>query len=456
MTTRRYGLGLAALLIAALAARPVASGAAPPGPIDDSPMPNVLVVVTDDQWAPDSMKVMPSTREFFGEGGTRFTNAYATTPLCCPARASIFTGRYAHNHGVEHNDEAEFIDQSTTLQRYLHDAGYATALAGKYFNDWPVTIDPPYFDRWSVFKGGYYNSVFNDDGDLQFIPKYSTSYVGDQAAAFLHDFEDDDAQPWFLHVATSAPHEPFTPARRYRGAPVPNLRANPALYEKDLTDKPQFVQDARVDLERVRERRRHQLRTLMSVDDMVGTLATELEDLGESDDTLAFFISDNGYLQGQHGLLRKKLPYTQSVQVPLFARWPSHILAGATDERIVANIDIAPTAMTAAGLSPDLQRPMDGRPLIGTSARPRLLLENWGSPRRFPTWASTRTAAYQYTEYYAGDQSTVTFREYYDLQNDPWELENLLADDDPSNDPDVAALSRSLSLDRSCSGATCP
>jgi hypothetical protein len=160
---------------------------------------------------------------------------------------------------------------------------------------------------------------------------------------------------------------------------------------------------------------------------------------------------------GEHGLgAEKRFPYTQSVQIPLLMRWPGRVAAGTTDGRLVANVDILPTVLQSAGISPDPAYPEDGVSLLTPGARSRLLLEYWRSPDGGPPgWASIRTPIYQYIEWYADDGVTRTATEYYDLVGDPWQLQNLLTDGDPSNDPNVSALSSQLALDRQCLGAAC-
>jgi arylsulfatase A-like enzyme len=98
------------------------------------PLPNVLVFMTDDQRGRGALDAMPSVREWFVQGGRRFPRAIATTPVCCPSRASVFTGRYAHNHGVRSNNDGSSLNHATTMQRHLQDAGYLTAYAGKFLN----------------------------------------------------------------------------------------------------------------------------------------------------------------------------------------------------------------------------------------------------------------------------------------------------------------------------------
>jgi arylsulfatase A-like enzyme len=400
-----------------------------------SARPNVLIIVTDDQRS-DMLEVLPRTRGWFEDGGTRFTEAFATTPLCCPSRATIFTGRYAHNHGVLNNAMAGRLDQSTTIQRYLHDAGYRTAIAGKFLNEWSLDRDPPHFDRWAIFNENtsYANVPFNVDGRVRAGTGYSTHFVARQSTEFLRWFERRDRRPWLLFVAPLAPHKPFTPSPRYRNASVPPPQLNPAVHEQDLSDKPPFLRDRELGRRGARRVRRAQLRTLKSVDDLVGRLTTLLRRLGETDRTLAFFLSDNGFVAGEHGMVDKRLPYSESARIPLMMRWKDHMPSGVEDARLVSTADLAPTVLAAAGIQRRFHPPLDGRSLT-TSAREELFLEYFFDPvRPVPRWASIRSTSYQYVEYYGGSGG-VLFREYYDLTTDPWQLANLLHDGSPGNDP---------------------
>ncbi|MDP9233184.1 MAG: sulfatase [Actinomycetota bacterium] len=429
--------------------------------IDAPTRPNVLIIVTDDQR--DGLGVMPATRRWLVRGGTKFTKGFVTTPVCCPSRASIFTGRYTHNHHVFSNDgEGGNLIQQTTLQYYLKQAGYETGLFGKYLNGWDIAQAPPYFDQYAMTKtNAYHNHTWNVNGTLKPISDYNTVYLSHKVHHFLHGAGAQQS-PWFLYLATAAPHSPFTPQRKYAHAPVSTWKGDPAVFEKDRSDKPSFVQKRHGGLAYGQSTREKQFRTLMSVDDLVSKVFTNLRNLGEDKNTLVFLISDNGLMWGEHGLKHKKVPYDQSIHVPFLVRWPGHFLAHATDSRIVANIDIAPTVLEATGVTSNPAYPIDGRSLLGaTSHRESLLTEQFAgqvapSGSKWENWASIRTKYYEYTEYYQSDGTTVKFREYYDLSSDPWELRNLLGDLDPFNDPDVASLSQQLAHDRACEGTVGP
>ncbi|MGH2750261.1 MAG: sulfatase-like hydrolase/transferase [Actinomycetota bacterium] len=293
-------------------------------------------------------------------------------------------------------------------------------------------------------------------GEVRKISRYSTKYIADRAALYLDWFEKRDSRPWFLYVSTFAPHGPATPARAYAKKKVPSWKPNPAVLEEDKSDKPPYLQNSETSLRQIHRKRRSQLRSLMSVDDLVGKLLHKLKRQDELHNTLALFTSDNGIHWGEHGRNGKLTPYTYSLRIPLFIRWPGRT-ARAVDDRIVTNLDLAPSVLEAIGATPDPAYPMDGRSLIDqTWQRDRLLTEFWQIPKfNVPTWSSLRTPHYQYVEYYEEDETTVTFREYYDLTADPWQLENLLYEGAPPG-VDLEALSQQLAEDRACSGSSCP
>jgi arylsulfatase A-like enzyme len=432
---------------------------ATPTPEAAARRPNVLVIVTDDQRA-DTLEVMPETQAWFAAQGTSFAQGFASTPLCCPSRASIFTGRYTHNHGVLNNSMASQLNHRSTLQRYLQEAGYRTAIAGKFLNGWNLFEDPPYFDRWAIFdeNASYYEVPFNVNGEIQTVRGYSTSFIEDQAIRFLSEFERTDARPWLLYVTVFAPHTPYTAAPKYDDSPVPEWKTNPAVKEKDLSDKPPWLREAELGPTGGEWTRREQLQTLMSVDDLIGRLTRQLDHLDEQEPTLAFFLSDNGYFWAEHGLLGKSHPYTQAVQIPFLLRWDGHVVAGAEDDSIVSTVDVAPTVLAAAGIRPSTRYPVDGRNLIGSSPRVRVLLEYFTDPvRPAPDWASIRTSSYQYVEHY-GTGGRAIFREYYDLVQDPWQLANDLVDGHPNDPPpeQTEKLSRILARGRRCRGTEGP
>lgn len=439
-----------------------------PGAAAEPKPPNVLIILTDDQRL-QTYGAMPRTRHWLIDEGVRLVNAFATTPWCCPARATIYSGRYAHNHGVTSNSSPEALSQDTTVQRYLDEAGYRTGIFGKYLNSWDLAVDPPHFDEWAIYApvsvGGYSGGRWNVRGTVRKVHRYSTTYIRNQGLAFLEDAEAEDGRPWFLQLSTWAPHLPAVPEPKYEDAKVSRWKVPPSVREADRSDKPPYLQASHLPVPQARAVRRQQLRTLMSVDDLVEAVMQRLGALKERGNTLVFFLSDNGFLWGEHGWQGKTVPYTHSIRIPMLVRWPRVLAPGTVDRRLLANIDVAPTILDAAGITPDPHVPLDGRSILDAHSRDRILTEHWAAPGGrppTPTWASLRTVDWQYVEYY-DDAGVVTFREYYDLSKDPHQLLNRLGDDDAGNDPSpesLVAMSIRLAGDRRCVGtiplAGCP
>jgi arylsulfatase A-like enzyme len=423
------------------------------GPPPSGDRPNVMIILTDDQRSDQTFDVMPKTRSWLIEGGTRFPNGYVTTPLCCPARSTLMSGRYMHNHTVYDNGQDEKLDKDWTLARYLQDAGYRTAMAGKYLVGYPRTSAPPNYDRYAVTTGGYNDVPFNVDGTTRTVP-YSTDFIGQITNTFLDDFEADDARPWFMYVTPQAPHSDFEPADRHVNAPVPAFVPSPA-FDDDKSDTAPFLENLNRTMGETVFEHDNQLRTLLSVDEMVDSIMKRLEANGELADTLIIYSSDNGYHWGEFGVRGKGLPFSESVRVPYVVRWPGHVDAGATDGRLVANVDFLPSILDAAGISPPtVGYPFDGRSIFSSYSRQESLTEFHTGYHDYPSWASIRTHDWFYAEYYGSDDRAITFREYYDLAADPYQLTNLLKDSSAANDPDVPTLSARLARYRNCVGTT--
>jgi arylsulfatase A-like enzyme len=355
-----------------------------------------------------------------------------------------------------------------------------TGIVGKFLNYWEATLtedpphfdDPPDFDRWTI-TNGLINLRVNDQGTLGWSTGYATTYLKDKGLAFLRDAHRS-RKPWFLHLAVTAPHPgagetPPQPDTRYENAPIPPFIPSPSYFEPDQSDKPFWTRRVRRTPEQVQDVRVGQMRSLMSVDDLVNDVFRLLRHLGEADNTLAFFISDNGYLWGEHGDIGKASPYEGSIRVPLLMRWRAGSAMDKVDDRLAANVDLLPTVLAATGVSAPSDVTLDGRSLLDpTWQRDRLLLEYWNelnSPDPYSpsqTFASIFTPTYHYTEWFGDDAVTPKpwpdaegggpTREYYDLLQDPYELTNLLHDGDPTNDPSIDSLSSQLARDRRCAG----
>ncbi|MGW5635503.1 sulfatase family protein [Streptomyces sp. NPDC003832] len=400
--------------------------------------PNILLVLTDDQpketdWALDR------TTDWLGGNGTTFGRAHANTPLCAPSRASVMTGRHAHRHGVLDTRHPSYLDQRTTVQRRLREAGYRTGLFGKYLNFWRTGDPPPHFDEWLLQEPvRYVDGHYNDNGTVRNIPGYNTTVVKDRALAFIDASRQDD-RPWFAYVATRSAHEVNVPEPRYARTPVPEWEGRPSVFETGKDDKPPFLRAARHTFAEGRDLRAGQLRTLLSVDDAMHDFRAKLRALGQLENTLVLFTSDHGLCWGDHGWLRKSVPYRPALEVPFRLSWPAGGLGAARDDdRLTGLVDIAPTFLDAAGLPPDPGH--DGHSLLDRdNDRDHLLAQWWWNqqdPRPIHSWRSLVGRTEQYTEYHRvrldhagrptrGD-GKVLFREYYDLRADPHQLDNRL------------------------------
>jgi arylsulfatase A-like enzyme len=415
--------------------------------------PNILLVLTDDQRA-DQLAGMPAVTTWFERGGTRFSRAFAQNPLCCPSRASLLTGQAAHNHGVNDNTEESVakLNLDAALPVSLRLAGYRTAYLGKLFNGWTLGVPPPGFDHWSVMKAGYTDADFDVDGTVGPVPGHSSSVIAEHATRLLGEWEAGDEQPWFLVVAPFAPHWPYEPLPGDEAEPVPPFPRRAPIQRGDPEGLPPVVRDHHSDPARVRPVWDAQARSLLSVDRLVGALAARIASLGE-DDTLAFYVSDNGYLLGEQGIVEdKRMPYDMSVRVPLLVRWPRRVAADDVDARLALQLDIPATIYDVTGIPPAF--PIDGYSLFGSHRRERVQFEHLGDGE-IPPWASVRDDEWQYVEWYDDAGSTVVFRELFDLRNDPGQRVNRLAgrpdDDDVSR---AARMAETLARDRTCAGTT--
>ena len=406
--------------------------------------PNILLVFTDDQ-RNGQMGFMPKTRKALGAEGLTFSQAFVTTPLCCPSRASIYSGKYAHNHGVVGNgtgDTVENWDQEQTWPELLREGGYYTGLAGKFLNHWPREEKPPIFDFYSWPDGGAAREAKKRIDDLR----------AEAASEFLAEVEKRDRRPWALSVSLHAPHTQYDPPARYENFDPGPYPRNPATRERDISDKADAVRDLQAKKSYVRDSWTGQAQTLRAADDIINRLLKELQRKGETKDTLVIFTSDNGYMTGEHGVAKKVWPYLPSIGVPMIVSWPGEVDGPKRSSDLVANIDIAPTILEAAGVKPDYE--LDGRSLLSPKPRDWLFLEGPRQSERspYPPWDAYLDHDAQYIQWLDDDE----WREYYDLKADPFEVENLLADDDPANDKPADGYAAKLEQGATCEGASCP
>ena len=462
--------------------------------------PNFVVVLVDDMDARimPLWDALPKTKAAIGDRGTTFTNAFAPDPLCCPARASLLTGKYPHNTGVlDLADYHEFVGgaENDTFATRLHAAGYRTGFAGKYLNGYdkdPVLV-PPGWDEWFGLAGdgmyrGYGYEV-NHNGTMESYgtapADYETDVLSREATSFLNSAHGSPDQPFLLYLTPVAPHAWIPPAPRYA---VNNFTsANPTspgnLNEPDVSDKPEWLRDgvpvlgATALSQQVAEYQR-MMGSLLAVDDMVASVVSNLKRNGEWASTTLVFLSDNGLNFGSHRLVQKEAPYEESIRVPMVMAGPG--IPHENQSSLVTHEDLAPTLLDLAGLPvPDT---MDGRSLRPVFAgdtsswRSDFLLEfsgqynpwvQYDTIEQSPIFRSRTTARctcrrggrcavsdYIYIQWYGG-----TYHDYelYDLDADPLELTNLLAT--PAGRTEhadlVAQMQARLDALVNCSGLAC-
>ncbi len=393
--------------------------------------PSIVFILTDDQ--PASMVwPMETVQHELVDRGVTFGEAAVTTPLCAPSRATILTGEYAHNHGVETNASLGRFDDSSTIATWLHDAGYRTSLVGKYINGYggspPV---PPGWDDWhAVISGEYFGNSVMENGVVQTYGSDESDYIDDVLARKAVEFiEQAGDQPFFLYFAPFAPHAPATPAPRDVGrfAATPPWRP-PSYDEADVSDKPLWLQNdvpllTPELMQSTDSLYESMLESLLAVDDGVAAILRAIADAGRENDTIVVFTSDNGLALGEHRIVGKDCPYEECVRVPFIVRYPRLVTAARSEARPVANVDLAETFAEFGGATPT--RPVDGVSMTGlldgsaTSWRSDLLVEQFSL---FPkSYASVWGGPVKYVEYVEGifDPGQV---ELYDLQRDPYEL----------------------------------
>lgn len=419
--------------------------------------PNIIFILTDDQ-PYHTVDYMPFVKTELMAKGVVFENGFVTTPLCCPSRASLLSGQYAHNHQVLNNTMpmggAPKYNDEDSVSIWLQDAGYRTAYFGKYMNGYediePRGYVPPGWNEWKVFLGKNLNHN-EDSGNLQYFYDFSMSENGIEieyprsAKNFSADvvtrtalefIRDSSNEPFFMTVSYYNPHSPYVTAPRHRNS----FRASeddywdwipyrpPSFNEQDIRDKPDYI-GALSPLSSTELDTAHKqiLRSLLSVDDGVASIVTALKKANLYENTIIVFMSDNGLTIGDHRFgASKNCPYEACIKVPFIVYAPAYYQAR-VDSSIVANIDIAPTfAELGDAIIPEN---VDGVSMVSLLLNPEatwrdeILIEHWptdgGVGSMIPEFYSIRTLEWKYTEYVTGEV------ELYDLVNDPHELRNI-------------------------------
>lgn len=408
---------------------------------------NIIVILTDDHrydalgfLKGQSFLETPNLDRLAAEG-VHFKNAIVTTALCSPSRASIFTGLYAHQHRVVDNNHPIRPDV-TFFPEHLQRAGYETAFIGKWHMG-PEGDDPqPGFDHWVSFRGqGTYlpnPSGLNVDGRRVPQTGYITDELTDYALRWLEGRKSD--RPFMLFLSHKAVHSDFIPAERHKGryakAPFrypasmappadPGLRPRWVHDQRNSWHGVDFPYHSRID---IADYYRRYAETLLAVDESAGRIMDHLHARGVLDSSLILYLGDNGFAFGEHGLIDKRTAYEESIRIPMLARCPELFAGGTVVDKVVANIDVAPTLLAAAGLrAPAGLSGQDALPLAQGRPVPwrESLLYEYYWERNFPqtpTVHAVRDGAYKYIRYHG----LWDIDELFDLQEDPLEQRNLI------------------------------
>lgn len=381
--------------------------------------------------------------------GTHIYNAFVTTSLCSPSRASILTGQLSHRHQVIDN-QSLVADTSKFFPQYLQKAGYETSFYGKWHMGEHHANPRKGFDHWVSFKGQgvYYNPTLNIDGEVKEYgdSTYITDLLTEEAIKWLDERKAESEKPFFMYLSHKGVHADFQPAQRHvdeykEGTPSYPVTMYPEKVDSatyNYADVPDWVKKQRYSWHGVDYMYHGQIsfddfykrynETLLSVDESIGKVLDYLEKNGMLENTLVFYMGDNGFSFGEHGLIDKRQAYEESIRVPLLAYGGGDFIKNDSIGQLVQNIDIGPTILELAGL----QKPknMDGQSFVSLLKgeapewRDKLYYEYfWERPfPQTPTVHAVRTDKYKYIRYYG----VWDINELYDLENDPMEAHNLI------------------------------
>ena len=421
--------------------------------------PNIVVILVDDMRSDEFQAnghpfIKTPNIDRMAKEGVSFQNAFITTPICSPSRASFLTGLYTHSHGIQDNtDHSELSHKLRTFPAKLDTMGYETAFIGK----WHMGNDDsrrPGFDHWVALKGQgeAINPPLNLNGEHIKTEGYVTDILTDFSLEFINK---DRKEPFLLYLSEKALHPNLTqrddgsiidigeggfiPAERHKGLYTNSMFKNRPNYGIPPTDKPALARKMKdlppLGIETAFSQKNISRRTemILAVDEGLGKIMAALEAKGELDNTVIVFTSDEGFFYGEHGLSEeRRLAYEESIRIPLLIRYPPKIKAGISPSQMVLNIDLAPTLLELAGQQPDNW--MQGHsmlPVINGEAkdwRSSFLVEYF-TDSVYPRIANMgykaiRTERYKYIKY----NELQDMDELYDLKEDPYELKNLVKD----------------------------
>jgi N-acetylglucosamine-6-sulfatase len=418
--------------------------------------PNIIVILSDDHrydfmgFHSESPEWLETPNmDFLASKGAHIKNAFVSTSLCSPSRASILTGMYMHHHKVVDNQRP--VPKGTTFfPQHLQKEGYHTAFIGKWHMGHEDDHPRPGFDHWVSFKGQgeYFDPALNVNGQRKKNTGYITDILTDHAIKWYNELKPKD-KPFMLYLSYKAVHYPFTPAPRhqgkYQGQPIPYPETM-ARTEENYYSQSKWIKERRYGIHGIDHMETGALdkdpvpsfdnlywrfcETVHGLDENIGKLIKTTSPSAKN--TFLFYLGDNGFALGEHGFYDKRDAFEESIRIPMLAYAPGRIDEGLVINDMIQNIDIAPTIMNIAGLKNKLLKPkMDGisfAPLLDgqTIKNPRkhILYEyhwEWNFPAT-PTCLAIRTDRYKYI-YYHGVWDRNGF---YDLMTDPHERHNLI------------------------------
>ena len=417
--------------------------------------PNILYIMSDDHDAQaigcygSKINKTPNLDRIAREG-MRFTNCFCTNSICGPSRAVVLTGKYSHVNGFYDNSHSRFDGAQPNVAKLLRAGGYQTAVVGK----WHLVSEPTGFDYWQILpgQGVYYDPPMIEMGQRVKHEGYVTDIITDITLAQLK--QRDPHKPFFIMYHHKAPHRNWQPGPKYKTLYDDVEIPEPETFNDDYATRGTAAHDQRMSIEhdltktdvkqeppaglegQALKKWKYQryikdyLRCIASVDENVGRVLDYLDQSGLAENTIVIYTSDQGFYLGDHGWFDKRFMYEESLRMPLLIRWPKRIKPGTVCDKMVLNLDFAPTFLDCAGhKAPADMQGRSFKPLLEGQAaddwRAAIYYRYYEFPQPHHVYPhyGVRTERYKLIYFHTLDEW-----ELYDLKTDPHELKNLYSD----------------------------